>query len=145
MVVKIPSTPEGVKATKMLSDRGIKVNFTLVFSPMQALLAAKAGAVYVSPFLGRLDAVGHEGMELVRHIKTIYKNYGYKTKIIAAALRQPLHVLECALAGADVCTMRFEILQQLFKHPLTDSGLKQFLDDWSKVPVGEELKELFNL
>jgi len=143
VVIKIPSTQEGVKATKMLSERGIKVNFTLVFSPMQALLAAKAGAAYVSPFVGRLDAVNHDGMELVRQIKAINQNFGYKTKIISAALRHPLHVLQSALAGAEVCTMRFEILEQLFKHPLTDSGLKQFLDDWSKVPVGKELEELF--
>lgn len=140
IVIKIPSTPEGVKATKILAGKGIKVNFTLVFSPLQALLAAKAGAAYVSPFVGRLDSVSHEGMELVRQIKSIYQNYGYKTKIITAAIRHPLHVLESAIAGADVCTMRFEIMEQLFRHPLTDTGLRQFLEDWKSVPGGKELK-----
>lgn len=134
VVIKVPSIPEGVKATKLMTEEGIKTNFTLVFSPLQALLAAKAGATYVSPFVGRLDSVSHFGMELVEQIKTIYDNYGFQTKIIVAAVRHPLHVLEAALAGADVTTMRFEIMEMLFKHPLTDSGLKMFLDDWKKVP-----------
>lgn len=134
IVIKVPSIHEGVKATKMMSEEGIKTNFTLVFSPMQALLAAKAGATYVSPFIGRLDAVGHSGMELVSQIRTIYDNYDFQTEIIVAAARHPGHVLESALMGADITTMNFAIMQQLIKHPLTDTGLKQFLEDWKKVP-----------
>lgn len=134
IVIKIPSIKEGVKAVNVLSKEGIKTNYTLVFSPAQALLAAKAGATYVSPFVGRLDGISHTGMELVRQIKTIYQNYGFKTEIIVAAVRHPMHVLEAALIGADVTTMRFEIMEMLFKHPLTDTGLKQFLADWEKVP-----------
>lgn len=134
IVIKVPSIQEGVKATKMMAEEGIKTNFTLVFSPLQALLAAKAGATYVSPFIGRLDAVGHYGMELVEQIRSIYDNYDFQTEIIVAAVRHPGHILDAALMGADITTMRFEIMQQLFKHPLTDTGLKQFLKDWNKVP-----------
>jgi transaldolase len=134
VVVKVPLLKEGLKAVKVLSAEGVKTNVTVTFSPLQALLAAKCGATYCSPFVGRLDAVGHMGMELVEQIKTIYENYGYQTEIIAAALRHPTHVLEAALAGADVCTMAFEIMEQLYQHPLTDIVLKQFLSDWEKVP-----------
>ena len=134
IVVKVPLIKEGIKAVRVLSDEGIKTNVTLNFSPSQALLAAKVGATYVSPFVGRLDEISHQGMELVQQIKTIYDNYGFKTKIIVAAARHPLHVLEAALIGADVTTMTFEIMENLFKHPLTDTGLEMFLDDWKKVP-----------
>jgi len=134
IVIKIPTIPEGVKAIKVLSGEGIKTNATLIFSAMQAFLVAKVGATYSSPFVGRLDAVGHEGMELVQQIRQIYDNYGYETEIIVAAARHPMHVLEAALLGAEVTTMRFEIMEQLFKHPLTDTGLEQFLSDWKKVP-----------
>lgn len=134
VVVKVPLLKEGLKAVKILSAEGIKTNVTVTFSPLQALLAAKCGATYVSPFVGRLDAVGHFGMELVEQIKTIYDNYGYETQIIAAALRHPTHVLEAGLAGSHVCTMAFDILDQLYHHPLTDVVLNQFLTDWAKVP-----------
>lgn len=134
IVIKIPTIPEGVKAIKILTAEGIKTNATLIFSAMQGFLVAKAGATYSSPFVGRLDAVGHEGMELVQQIKTIYDNYEYDTQIIVAAVRHPAHVLEAALIGAHVTTMRFDVMQQLFKHPLTDTGLAQFLADWQKVP-----------
>jgi len=134
IVVKVPLIKEGIKAVKVLSAEGIKTNVTLNFSPSQALLAAKVGATYVSPFVGRLDEISHHGMELAQQIKTIYDNYGFKTKIIVAAARHPLHVLEAALIGADVTTMTFEIMENLFKHPLTDTGLEMFLEDWKKVP-----------
>jgi len=134
VVVKVPLLKEGLKAVKALSAEGIKTNVTVTFSPLQALLAAKCGATYVSPFVGRLDAVGHIGMELVGQIRAIYNNYGFETSIIAAAMRHPTHVLESALAGADVCTMAFDILEQLYNHPLTDMTLNQFLNDWTKVP-----------
>ncbi|MEW6355813.1 MAG: fructose-6-phosphate aldolase [Planctomycetota bacterium] len=137
IVIKIPTIPEGVKAIKILTAEGIKTNATLIFSAMQAFLVAKVGATYSSPFVGRLDAVGHEGMDLVQQTRQIYDNYGYDTQIIVAAVRHPLHVLEAALIGADVTTMRFDVMQQLFKHPLTDTGLAQFLDDWKKVPKGK--------
>ena len=133
IVVKIPLIKEGIKATKVLSQEGIKTNVTLNFSPTQALLAAKVGATYVSPFVGRLDYISHVGMDLVRQTRTIYEHYGFKTQIIVAAVRHPVHVLEAALAGADVATMRFDIMNMLFDHPLTDSGLEQFLEDWKKV------------
>ncbi len=135
VVIKVPIIKEGLKAVKRLATEGYKTNVTVTFSALQALLAAKAGATYVSPFVGRLDAVGHDGMELVRQIKTIYQNYGFKTQIIAAAARHPLHVLQAALAGSDVMTMSFDILQQLYQHPLTDAVLDQFLKDWAKIPV----------
>jgi transaldolase len=135
VVIKVPIIKEGLKAVKRLSAEGYKTNVTVTFSPLQALLAAKVGATYISPFVGRLDAVGHDGMDLVRQIKTIYQNYGFKTQIIAAAARHPLHVLQAALAGADVMTMSFDILEQLYHHPLTDVVLDQFLKDWAKFPV----------
>ncbi len=134
VVVKVPLIKEGIKAVKVLSEEGIKTNVTLNFSPSQALLAAKVGATYVSPFVGRLDEISHQGMELAQQIKTIYDNYGFGTKIIVSAARHPLHVLEAALIGADVTTMTFEIMDALFKHPLTDMGLEMFLEDWKKVP-----------
>ena len=134
IVVKVPLIKEGIKAVKVLSAEGIKTNVTLNFSPSQALLAAKVGATYVSPFVGRLDEISHHGMELAQQIKTIYDNYGFDTKIIVSAARHPLHVLEAALIGADVTTMTFEIMDDLFKHPLTDMGLEMFLEDWKKVP-----------
>ncbi len=134
IVIKIPSIVEGVKAVKLCAHEGIKTNFTLVFSAAQALLAAKAGATYVSPFVGRLDSVGDEGMELVSNIRTIYDNYGYQTQIIVAAVRHPGHVLQAALIGADVTTMRMHVMRQLITHSLTDVGLKAFMADWEKVP-----------
>ncbi|MCX7607052.1 MAG: fructose-6-phosphate aldolase [Bacteroidia bacterium] len=133
IVVKIPFIPDGVKALKTLKEEGIPTNCTLIFSPLQALIAAKAGATYVSPFLGRLDDIGHQGMELIRQIRQIFDNYGFETYILAASLRHPLHVLECALEGADVGTMPFSVLKQLFHHPLTDKGLAQFLADYEKL------------
>ena len=135
VVIKVPIIKEGLKAVKILASEGYKTNVTVSFSPLQALLAAKVGATYISPFVGRLDAVGHDGMEVVRQIKTIYGNYGFTTQIITAAARHPLHVLQAALAGSDVITMGFEILQQLYQHPLTDSVLDMFLKDWAKVPT----------
>ena len=135
VVIKVPIIKEGLKAVKLLAAEGLKTNVTVTFSPLQALLAAKVGATYISPFVGRLDAVGHDGMELVRQIKTIYQNYGFKTQIITAAARHPLHVLQAALAGSDIVTMNFDILQQLYQHPLTDVVLDQFLKDWAKIPV----------
>lgn len=134
VVVKVPLIKEGIKAVKVLSAEGIKTNVTLNFSASQALLAAKVGATYVSPFVGRLDEISQNGMELAQQIRTIYDNYGFKTKIIVSAARHPLHVLEAALIGADVTTMTFEIMENLFKHPLTDMGLEMFLKDWKKVP-----------
>ncbi len=130
IVVKCPLIPEGIKATKKLSSEGIRVNVTLCFSPTQAILAAKAGAWCVSPFIGRLDDISSDGMGLIRQILTIYKNYDYKTLVLVASIRHPQHVVEAALAGGHICTMPFSIFQQLFKHPLTDLGLKKFLDDW---------------
>ena len=130
IVVKVPLIPEGLKATKRMAAEGIKVNVTLCFSPTQALLAAKAGAWCVSPFIGRLDDISSNGMELIRQILTIYKNYDYKTFVLVASVRHPQHVVEAALAGGHICTMPFTIFQQLVKHPLTDSGLKKFLADW---------------
>jgi len=134
VVVKIPMIAEGLKAVRRLHLEGIKVNVTLCFSPNQALLAAKAGATYISPFIGRLDDISHVGMDLVRDILTIYRNYGYPTQVLAASLRHPLHLVEAAKAGAHVATMPFAVLQQLLKHPLTDVGLERFLSDWKKVP-----------
>jgi transaldolase len=134
VVIKIPMTVEGIKATKMLADLDIAVNQTLVFSPLQALLAAKAGAAYVSPFVGRLDDVSHQGMDLVEQILTIYDNYSFETEVIVASVRHPLHVLEAAMMGADIATIPFNVIKQLAQHPLTDAGIKKFLDDWKKVP-----------
>jgi transaldolase len=133
-VVKVVNTMEGLKAVKQFTAEGIKTNVTVTFSPLQALLAAKVGAGYISPFVGRLDSIGHIGMDCVRQIKTIYDHYGYKTEILVAAVRHPLHVLEAGLCGADVCTMSFDVLKQLYNHPLTDLGIEQFLNDWKKVP-----------
>jgi transaldolase len=131
-VVKCPLTKDGLKATKYLSGKGIKVNVTLCFSAPQALLAAKAGATYISPFLGRLDDIGAVGMDLIRDITEIYRNYGFKTQVLAASIRNPLHVVDAAKAGAHVGTMPFTVLEMLMKHPLTDIGIKKFLDDWAK-------------
>ncbi len=134
IVVKVPMTGEGLKATRSLAMDGISVNMTLVFSPLQALLAAKAGAAYISPFVGRLDDVGHDGMEGIAQIRTLLDNYGFTAEIIVASVRSPLHVLNAGLMGADICTVPFSILQQLVKHPLTDIGIERFLADWEKVP-----------
>jgi len=132
--VKIPMTTEGLKAVKKLSGQGIPTNVTLIFSPIQALLAAKAGAAYVSPFVGRLDDIAQDGMELVDQIVTIYNNYGFETEVIVASVRNPVHVLTAALMGADIATIPYKVLIQLADHPLTTSGLKKFLDDWNKIP-----------
>ncbi|MCK4534206.1 MAG: fructose-6-phosphate aldolase [Syntrophobacterales bacterium] len=136
VVVKVPMTTEGLKATRMLSDMGISVNQTLIFSPVQALLAAKAGADYVSPFIGRLDDISHNGMDLVEQILTIFDNYGFDCEVIVASVRHPIHVLESALLGADIATIPFKVIKQLAGHPLTDVGIERFLADWSKVPKG---------
>lgn len=133
IVVKLPMTKDGLKATKVLADRGIKVNMTLVFSPNQALLAAKVGAAYVSPFVGRLDDISHYGMDLVRQIMGIYNNYGFGTEVIVASVRNPLHVVDAALAGAHIATIPFSVIDQMAKHPLTDIGIEKFLADWKKV------------
>jgi transaldolase len=134
VVVKIPMTPEGIIAVQELESEGIPTNVTLVFSPTQALIAAKAGATFVSPFVGRLDDISSEGMKLIRDIKTIFDNYDFDTQIIVASVRHPMHVLEAALIGADICTMPFEVMKKLFQHPLTDKGIELFLKDWEKVP-----------
>ncbi len=132
IVVKLPLIREGIKACKALSGEGIRTNVTLCFSAPQALLAAKAGAYLVSPFVGRLDDIGHVGMELIEQITAIYANYDYKTQVLAASIRTPIHVVDAALAGADVATMPFKTLDMLFNHPLTDKGLEQFLKDHAK-------------
>ena len=132
IVVKIPLLIEGLKAVKALSSEGIRVNVTLCFSANQALLAAKAGAAYISPFVGRLDDISHIGMEVIRDIKTIYSQYHFPTQILAASLRHPLHVVEAAKLGSDVATLPFKVLEQMVKHPLTDIGLEKFLKDWQK-------------
>lgn len=133
IVVKIPMIPEGLKAVKVLSAKKIKTNVTLVFSVNQALLAAKAGATYVSTFVGRLDDIGHEGMQIVREMVEIFNIYDFSTEVIAASIRHPLHVIEAAKAGAHVATVPFTVIEKMFKHPLTDVGLKRFLEDWKKV------------
>lgn len=130
IVVKVPLIREGLKAVRQLTDEGIHTNVTLCFSPTQALLAAKAGATYVSPFIGRLDDISIDGMDLIEQIVTIYQNYGYPTQVLAASIRHPLHVLQAAMVGADVATIPFKIIDMMFKHPLTESGLEKFLDDW---------------
>ncbi len=132
IVVKIPMTTEGLKATRTLTDEGIKTNVTLVFSPLQALMAAKAGATYVSPFVGRLDDLSQDGLALIEQLVTIFDNYEYNTEIIVASVRNPLHVLDSALAGADVATIPFNVLSKLAAHPLTDKGIQAFMDDWDK-------------
>lgn len=134
IVVKVPMTPEGLKATKALHAKGIKVNVTLIFSPVQALLAAKAGAAYVSPFVGRLDDISQDGMNIIDEIRTIFDNYGYEAEIIVASVRNPVHVLDSALIGADIATIPYSVMIQLSKHPLTDIGIEKFLKDWEKVP-----------
>jgi transaldolase len=134
IVTKVPMTLDGMKAIKTLSSEGIKTNVTLIFSPLQALIAAKAGANYVSPFIGRLDDVSHTGMDLVRQIMAIFENYGYPTEVIVASIRNPVHVLDAALTGAHIATMPFKVIEQLSKHPLTDIGIEKFLKDWEKVP-----------
>jgi len=140
IVVKVPMTPDGMKAIRYFTSNGIKTNCTLVFSANQALLAAKVGATYVSPFIGRLDDIGQTGMDVIVEIKTMYQNYGFETQHLAASIRDPIHVKEAALAGADVATCPVAIIDQLFKHSLTDSGLQKFLDDWSKIP--QELRRI---
>ena len=132
IVVKIPLTKEGIKAVKSLSDIGIKTNVTLCFSASQALLAAKAGATYISPFVGRLDDISAVGMDLIEQIAQIYDNYDYQTEIIVASIRNPLHIVESAMIGADIATVPFKVIEQLFKHPLTDNGIDKFLSDWNK-------------
>jgi len=133
IVLKIPICVEGLKAIKVLSGEGIQVNTTLIFSPTQALLAAKAGARYVSPFIGRLDDISHEGMDLIDKIIAIFSNYGLETEVIVASIRHPLHVVDSALVGADIATIPFSVLDKMVNHPLTDSGMEQFLKDWKKV------------
>ncbi len=132
VVIKCPLTLDGLKATRTFRDEGTKVNVTLCFSAAQALLAAKAGATYISPFIGRLDDIGQDGMQLIRDIVQIYDNYGYATEVLAASIRHPMHIVDSALAGADVATIPFKVIQQLVKHPLTDKGLDSFLSDWKK-------------
>lgn len=133
VVVKCPLTLEGLKATRIFTAEGIKTNVTLCFSAAQAILAAKAGATYVSPFIGRLDDIAENGMQLIENIVTIYGNYGYTTQVLAASIRHPMHIVDAALVGADVATIPFKVIQQLVKHPLTDKGLETFLSDWKKI------------
>lgn len=132
VVVKCPLTLEGLKATRIFKEEGTKVNVTLCFSAAQAILAAKAGASYISPFIGRLDDISTNGMQLIADIVQIYGNYGYQTEVLAASIRHPMHIVDCALAGADVATIPFKVIQQLVHHPLTDKGLESFLSDWKK-------------
>ena len=134
VVVKIPMTVEGLKALKVLGAEGIKTNTTLVFSPTQALLAAKAGSTYVSPFIGRLDDISQTGMDLIEQIVTIFENYGFDSEVIVSSVRSPVHVLEAALIGAHVATIPYKVIEQLVQHPLTDIGIERFLADWKKVP-----------
>lgn len=134
IVVKLPMTPEGLKACHALSEKGIKTNVTLIFTSMQALLAAKAGATYVSPFVGRLDDISQDGMGIIEEIRTIFDNYGYMAEIIVASVRNPIHVLNSALIGADIATIPYSVMIQLAKHPLTDAGIDKFLKDWESVP-----------
>ncbi|MDH5477836.1 MAG: fructose-6-phosphate aldolase [Nitrospinota bacterium] len=136
IVVKIPMTVEGLKAVKILSGEGIHTNVTLIFSPSQALLAAKAGATYVSPFVGRLDDISHDGMETVAQIMDIYNAYGFETEVIVASIRHPLHLVQAARMGADVATIPLDVIKKLTGHPLTDIGIERFLADWEKVPKG---------
>ncbi len=133
IVVKIPLIKDGLKAVKILSGEGISTNVTLCFSPIQALMAAKAGASYISPFIGRLDDISQRGMDLIEQIVTIYENYGYETEVLVASIRNPVHVLEAALVGADIATIPFKVMEQLINHPLTDIGLEKFLADWKKM------------
>lgn len=133
VVVKIPICVEGIKATRTLAQEGVKVNTTLIFSPGQAILAAKAGSRYVSPFIGRLDDISQEGMRLIEQIMVIFDNYAFNTEVIVASIRHPLHIIEAALIGADIATIPFGVLQKLFQHPLTDTGMEKFLKDWDRV------------
>jgi transaldolase len=135
VVVKLPITKDGLKATKWCTENGIKTNVTLCFSPLQALMSAKAGATYISPFVGRLDDVSQDGMELIQQIRTIYDNYGYDTQILTASIRHPIHVVQAAMIGADVCTIPYNVIVGLLKHPLTDVGLAKFVEDSKKVPT----------
>ncbi|MBI2619158.1 MAG: fructose-6-phosphate aldolase [Ignavibacteriales bacterium] len=132
IVVKIPLIKEGLKAVKTLKAEGVRSNVTLCFSPNQALMAAKAGAYIISPFIGRLDDISHSGMDLIQQIVTIYKNYDFDTQVLVASVRHPMHVVEAAMIGADICTMPFKVIDQLIRHPLTDIGLEKFLSDWKK-------------
>src|SRR5437867_4458430 len=132
IVIKVPLIKDGLKACKALREKGVRVNVTLCFSANQALLAAKTGASFISPFIGRVDDAGQVGMEIIQQIRTIYDNYGFETQVLAASLRHPIHVLECAMAGADVATMPYKVFEQLIKHPLTDVGLANFIKDWEK-------------
>jgi transaldolase len=131
IVIKLPCTVDGLKACKTLSDKGVRVNMTLCFQPLQAMMVAKAGAFLVSPFLGRIDDIGGDGMELIQQIRTIYDNYGFTTKVLAASIRHPLHLVQCALVGSDVATVPFKVINQMMSHPLTDKGLTAFLADWN--------------
>lgn len=132
IVIKVPLIKDGIKAVKALKAEGIRTNVTLCFSPSQALVAAKAGAYFISPFIGRLDDVSTSGMDLIRQIVTIYRNYKFETQVLVASVRHPLHVVEAAMIGADICTIPFKVIEQLIKHPLTDLGLQKFLEDWNK-------------
>jgi len=135
VVVKVPLIADGIRAVRQLSDAGIRTNVTLCFSAPQGLLAAKAGATYISPFLGRIDDIGGDGLELIEQLVTIYNNYGYETEVLAASIRHPLHLVRCAEIGADVATIPYSVILQLLKHPLTDSGLARFLEDAKKIPT----------
>lgn len=141
VVVKVPCTVEGITAASIMGKEGIRINVTLVFSPNQALLAAKVGAIFVSPFVGRLDDISEDGMQVVRDTVQIYRNYGFRTKVLAASLRHPMHVVEAARAGADIATIPFKVMEQLFKHPLTDTGQERFLSDWRKLQAELERKK----
>lgn len=136
VVIKIPMTPEGIKAVKVLSTEGIKTNVTLIFSANQALLAAKAGATYVSPFVGRMDDLANDGLNIVEDILGIFANYDFKTEVIVASIRHPMHVLNAALMGADIVTVPFSVLEKMFKHPMTDLGIERFMKDWEKYKLG---------
>jgi len=140
IVIKVPLNKEGIKAVRVFADEGIKTNVTLCFSAAQALLVAKAGATYVSPFIGRLDDIAQEGMKLIEDIKKIYSNYNFSTKIIVASVRNPMHVVNAALLGADIATIPFSVIEQLIKHPLTDIGINSFLEDYKKIPQGKNVK-----
>lgn len=140
-IVKVPATLEGIKAASIMGKEGIRINVTLVFSPNQALLAAKVGAYFVSPFVGRLDDISEDGMQVVRDTVQIYRTFGFRTKVLAASMRHPMHVIEAAKAGADIATIPFKVLEQLFKHPLTDSGQERFLADWRKLQAELERKK----
>jgi len=142
IVVKIPLIKDGLKAVKFLKSEGIRANVTLCFSPTQAILAAKAGAYYISPFVGRLDDISSDGMNLIRQIVQIYENYNFETKVLVASVRHPMHVVEAGLIGADVVTMPFKVLEQLIKHPLTDIGLERFLQDWKKAQAELKLEKV---